>query len=329
MGHLKQLKYFDQLALFKLRGMNGITLKYSGPNDGKFENSGRKKLRQQIHSLNDIGYYPLKSYAYAFWNSQNNNYENICFDDLVKRYYRDKGLKQSSLQAIEDIEASVNVQVAHVLGNLGALKYVEFHSWCQRDGRNKFLNMNMKKDTIKKEELKFLSSLQYKVSKSSLVDIVSFEHDNTSFFPPVWLMVNLLTMGDTIHLIKLMSKNNRKRVADHYGMQVDQFIKWLDCLNLIRNICCHNGNLIDIKLKTMPPIPSEYNDFLNLGTNYNLPHGFAIPLIVIINFIRAINSKYNFYMLKKSTMGLVEMNEDAAQQIGFKDKKSIDTLFCK
>lgn len=327
MGHLKQLRYFDQLALFKLRGMTGISLRFNGyPHN----NSERMKLNQQIHSLNDIGYYPLKSYSYAFFDRQSNRYKDIRFDDLVKRYYRDKGLKQSSLQAIEDIEASVNVQVAHVLGDIGALKYVEFHSWCQRDGNNKYLGKNgtrMTKAVIKREELRFLSSLQYKVSKSNLIDIDNFERDNTSFFPPVWLMVNLLTIGDTIHLIKLMSKRNRKRVADHYGMTVDNFIKWMDCLNLIRNICCHNGNLIDIRLKTMPPIPEKYNDVLNMSDSDNLPRGFAIPLIIIITFIKSINSRYNLRYLKNSTVKLVNMHTDFEKQVGFKDMDSINTLF--
>ncbi|MDB6256895.1 Abi family protein [Lactobacillus amylovorus] len=74
------LSYEEQLLLFKERGMQGIE-----PDTADFE--------KQLNTLKIIGYYKLKQYSYTFWNRKSLKYEEIQFNDLVKRYYRDQQLK--------------------------------------------------------------------------------------------------------------------------------------------------------------------------------------------------------------------------------------------
>lgn len=278
---------------------------------------------------------------YIFWDNKQKKYQNISYDEIIKRYYRDQQLKQAVFQAIGDIEASLNTTIAHVLGKKSPTAYLNFSSWCQTDGYNKEWKRkykrrrngekyNVDKFIIKREELFFLQKVQSKVEHSSLRDIKEFESSGSKVFPSIWLITNTLTFGESIYLLKLMSKSNKLAVANIFHKPVKDLIKWLEMLNLVRNICCHNGNLVDISLLTMPPIPKKYNKFLDIN-NDNVPHKISIVICVILELLREINPKYD---VKKSIVPILNKlgaidrqdNNSIAQNMGFKNFNAISRL---
>lgn len=324
------LSYDEQLQLFKDRGMDGIA------------NFSSSHHSDQNRSIRTIGYYKLKQYTYPFWNQDSNKYSHITYDQVIKRYYQDQQLKQCLFQAIGDIEASINSSIAYVLGKKDPWSYTDFDSWCQKSGYNRFLKSrirytsnglayNVDKYVLKKEELIFLQRVISKVKRSSLRDISKFEESSSNVYPSVWLMINTLTFGESIYLFKLMSKKNRKKVADMYHKRVNDMISWLELLNLIRNICCHNGDLVDISLKTMPKIPTKYHKYLKIE-NGNLPHKAGIVICIVLELMYEINPKYQ---VKKEIMPYIQKlcklnpqyKDKAAESIGFRNYESIEKLF--
>ncbi|NRD13572.1 Abi family protein [Pediococcus acidilactici] len=324
----KQLSYIDQLCLLKLRGITGINMQISGMNNSKSGIKKRKELDKNIHTIKSISYYELKRYAYPFYNRNIEKYKGLDFRELIARYYRDKKFRQEILYAIEDMEVALNTSIAYVLGEkTGAFGYLDFSKWCQVNSKNKFLKNNMMNQfAIEQERLKFLSSLQFKVKKSSMLDIKEYVNNNTQIFPPVWLMVNVLTLGDSIHIIKLMSKRNRENVANNFNCTVKELISWFECLNLIRNICCHNGNLIDFELRTAPIVPEKFKDNL-FSTNDGFTKRIAIVIAIIITIMNSINSKYYFGRLRNSINKFVNNDDYEAVRYGFKDSQAMMDLF--
>ncbi|MCI1699976.1 Abi family protein [Liquorilactobacillus nagelii] len=328
MQHIKQLRYIDQLVLFKIRGVSNINLNISN----EHEDSSRKQLIKQLRSIQTIGYYTLKSYAYPFFSVGTQKYKNLSFDALVTRYYRDQRFKECTLQIIEDIEVALNSRIAYLLGKkYGPFGYQNFSLWCQREGRNEFLNVSrVNKYFLAKEELNFFRDLQNKVKKSSLKDVQTFESESEKIYPSIWLTVNLLTLGTSIHLVKLMNGKLRRKLASSFNCEVQEFIGWLECLNLIRNVCCHNGNLIDITLKTKPKVPEEFSDFIYSTELENgdciYSNKIALPLAIAVKLMRTINPKYRFEYLKKSVDKILD-NTTTAEQIGFKSKNAMKNLF--
>lgn len=322
------LSYVDQVLLFKKKGITGID-----QNSIKFE--------KQVNTLKIIGYYKLKQYSYAFWDHDNNQYMGISFDELVKRYYRDQRLKQEIFQAIGDIETALNNEISYILGKTDPYLYLDFEKWCQNSGRNKYLGtvkrrgriMGVKVDKykIKNEELAFLSQLQHQVKKSNYIDVQKFERtDRTRIFPTVWLMVNTLSFGQSIYLAKLMLPDNRKEISQKlFHLDIKSLIQSLELLNLIRNICCHNGDLVDISLKTMPKVATKYRKYLNMD-NGNYPHRLAIVIISLLDLMYSLNKKYDFKYLKKTLNSLCKdtgrTQNYLAKRMGFKDKNSINAL---
>lgn len=330
-NHFKQLRFIDQLALLKLRGISGISLRVS---NYKSDNSGsRKKLLKNLNKLSEVGYYTLKNYASPFFNQETGKYERLHFKTLIARYYRDKHFKQATLHAIEDIEVALNTKIAYLLGEkYGAFGYSNFHLWCQRNGYNPYIKCHMNKFVLQQEEYDMLKKIVRGASKSSNKSISEFENDVEKVVPPVWLMVNLLTLGESIRILELMSKKNREAIANQFNCKVDELIGWLKCINLIRNICCHNENLIDFRLKTKPSIPRwiQHKDILYYVTqedgSVQYTNAIALPLVIIITLVKTINSKYRLDDLNKSLSALSPTNR-IARQYGFESISKMHALF--
>lgn len=325
----KSIRYVDQLALFKLRGMTGIDLSVHNKSTEAVDH-----LTKQLKTISTLGYYNLKNYAFPYYDSESSSYRNISFDNLVARFYRDKHLKQAVLHAIEDIETTLNTKISNVLGRkYGPYGYLDFRIWCQRDSRNKFLHNNfMDKYAIQREQLDFLRKIPIKVKKSASYDMHRFTTQSDRVNPPIWLLINELTLGESIHMYKLMSKKNRDQISAYFGCKTDELVSWLDNINLIRNICCHNGLLADFKLKTKAKVPVEFktsniDEGILLRTQEgNYTNALAFQLCIIVKLMSKINNKYIFHDIKLAVYKLIDATA-TPQHYGFRNKKMIKVLF--
>ena len=125
-----------------------------------------------------------------------------------------------------------------------------------------------------------------------------------------------------------LKKEECKELSENFfHANVTQLISKLKLLNLIRNICCHNGDLVDISLKTMPKVSGKYRQYLNMK-NGNYPHRLAVVITVLLDLMYPLNDKYSFKHLERILNSLCEILGDdfankSAQNMGFKNKKII------
>lgn len=295
-----QLSPEEQRKLFEDRGII-------------FPNNTHEKDAQKIQ---EIGYYKLKEFAHPFSSISNNciTYKKLNFSTLLKRYYQDKNLRLYILHAVEDIEVNINNQISTILGKkLGAFGYLNFKDWS---------NKKINKFEIEKQQYFFKKDLLHMIHKSTMESLKHRENKNDEGFPSVWIMVNLLTFGETIKLISLMSKNNQNLLAKKYNCKSKELISWLKCLNLIRNICAHNSNIIDIKLKTPPKIPQEYSEFLKKEKN-EYSKSLALILFIVKRLMDNVNSGYSFRNIYSSLRNMSDGNSETLIEFGFIDRKVI------
>ena len=220
------MRYIDQLALFKLRGITGINLNWSLQNTSRINS----ELERQLRTISTLGYYQLKGYAEPFMT--NEKYVNLSFSDIVKRYYQDKRLRQATLHAIEDIEATLNTRIAYLLGKkYGATGYLKFSNWCQLNSKNTFIKSRknrkytfMDKKFVMNAQNEFKKMLNKKVRKSSNLDVINYRDNNRNMDIPIWLAVNELTLGESVYLYKLMNKSNKGYLADLFKWSIDEFV---------------------------------------------------------------------------------------------------------
>ncbi|WP_172968612.1 Abi family protein [Companilactobacillus mishanensis] len=282
---------------------------------------------KNINAIEAIGYYTLKQFAYPFAYRDGYNtpdYDGLEFDFVVKRYYQDKNLRINLLHAIEDIEVSMNSLISHVLGNkYGAFGYLDFSNWA--DNR-------ISKYSLEERQFYFKKSLLRQAYNSNILDLDYRENLNADKFPTVWLMTNLLTFETTSTLIRLMSPDNVKYFTDYFDCTCDELISWLECLNFVRNICCHNSNLLDITLSTDAMAPKDYQEFLwfkNINGDISYTNKIALVIVIVVHMMYAINPKYRFDNIKRSFTSITRDIDGSIEKLGFKNMDAFYDIFRK
>lgn len=297
----------EQLQLFKRHGMQFSPDTY----------------QKNINSIENIGYYKLKEFAQPFLN-QKGRYEHIDFDSVVKRYWQDKNLRLYVLHVIENIEVSLNTEMASVLGaKYGPFGYLNFSSWCNR---------KLSRFAVEEEQYNFKRSLKYQIEIASkrIQDYREADHFEQDGFPTVWLLPNLLTFGTMRKLFSLMSPANQRQVSAKYHAKPKEMLSWLNALQMVRNICCHNSNVLDIAFKTKLIIPKSLRQYIwyqKKGRKLEYSNKIASLVAVLVYLMQSINPKYQFIDIYKTLVTICDHKEDLAHRLGFRQLSAISEIF--
>lgn len=79
---------------------------------------------------------------------------------------------------------------------------------------------------------------------------------------PVWLMIELLTFGETVDLYKLLKRKEKNKISSLYQLNSDLFDQFIENAKDIRNLSAHNRNVIDLKFSKQINLNDEFNDKL-------------------------------------------------------------------
>lgn len=188
MNTLKHLNFNEQIGLLISRNMDV------------------KDKEDAVNVLKHINYYKFKEFAEPFCSKENDNlnYRNIDFKFIVSRYYNDKNLRMNLLHAIEMIEVSVKTNLAFELGKgtLGAYGYLDFKNWSNREEYCKHYLAD-KSNSFKEKIFKY-------IKKGNYVEINRKLKESGEKYPPVWLTINILTFGDLVKLLELLSNKKMR-----------------------------------------------------------------------------------------------------------------------
>lgn len=245
-----------------------------------FSNRGMKIKDPEFakNKLKHINYYKLKEYSLPYM--ENGTYKDITFEELIDIFYLDRALRVNLIHNIEKIEISLKTQIAKVLGKYGPYGYLYFNNWIDKE--------EYCKHYIKDQEKKFKEQIRKNLNERSNEIINSFKKE----YPeekniPIWMLVEILTLGETINLFKLMAPSLKMDIAKMYNVPSAEFFEnWIYKIKLIRNLCAHNMKIYDLKLVQKTKILKEWD---KIGIDYN-----KLPLILLIiqHLIHAINPYY-------------------------------------
>ena len=287
--------------------------------------SGDKSRSKAEHSLSVISYYKIKEFAKPFAKIQKNgqdkiiDYQNTKFELVISRYYQDKNLRLNLLHAIEDIEVAIKTKIAYVLGRggLGSYGYLDFSKWCNRE--------EYCKHYLLYSEKKFKNQLKKELKKSTSSEVIEKLKVDKKHYPPIWLVVNMLTFGQIVTLLELMSVNNLNQVSNAFSCTKSQLISWLKCINLTRNICAHNSNIIDFKFVTVPQLKDEWKGILYEYKPGVYSNRIALPFLIILEMMDKINPKYHFNEIIDSFMKLIK-DDNTAHYYGFDSLQTLKAI---
>lgn len=267
-----------------------------------------KNRDKAVERLKHISYYKIKQFSMFFMDSNGTYKTNTSFEAVVQNFYFDKNLRMEFLKCSEKIELSIKNKIAYLLGaKYGAFGYLKFSSWCNR---------SIPKNEVQEEEKKFKKKIQNKMKIFSDNSIVKdFVVNNPSeIYLSIWRLSEVLTFGEALYLFDMMSQQNKVSIARSYNLKVDEFTSYINNIKLVRNLCAHNMAIINLKLKTIPKIN---NDFLKI---IDKPNKIFTSILIMVYFIKNINTKYNFKNLYHTVCQLIKRKE-VAKRYGIKSYK--------
>jgi abortive infection bacteriophage resistance protein len=219
----------QQIALLKSRGMI-IT------NDAR-----------AASCLQRIRYYRLSGYWYPFCQSAIVGGKRVIVDDfkanttlpkIVDLYVFDKKLRLLVLDAIERFEIALRVQTALLLG---ARSPVAHRDPTQLDGVFA-RRADPKTGVIPHREWLRRTDEAFDRSKEEFAK--HFKSKYAGSDPPIWIACELWDFGALSVLFGGLNKRDQSAIASGYGITSGDVMEtWIRSINVVRNVCAHDGRL--------------------------------------------------------------------------------------
>lgn len=182
-------------------------------------------------SLANLNYYRLSAYTLTL-RKDDHFYDNVHFSDIMEIYKFDMELRAALMYLLESIEVSMRTHIGYYHAkSYGALGYYEESSFEDAERFHKF-------------EADYKAAIEEYGDKEIFV-----KHHNDTYDGkfPIWVLVELLTLGSLSRLFKNLTPEVRNEICkSNYGKINDEYIgNWLQGCTILRNICAHRGRLFN------------------------------------------------------------------------------------
>ena len=248
--------------------------------------------RQSLeHYLCNIGYYRLSAYLLPFeqastdGGSRNHKFiPGTTFEQVLNIYVFDRKLRLLVIEAIERIEVAARTRWASAMA--------------LRHGSHAHMNADLFKDPWQHAADIARVSKDLQGSNETFVAHYRKKYD-TPYLPPIWAVVETMTLGCLSRWIASTSDNQVKReVAKTLGMPTIEILEQvLHALTPMRNICAHHARLWNRRfILLLPNIKRLRGQFVTESivtttrqTQESLTREIYNFLVVIQNLMQNIN----------------------------------------
>ncbi len=194
--------------------------------------------------LNDISYFRLiKAYGLGLKRKNTNFDGSVSFEQIVELYLFNANFRQLLFSMIERIEINLRCRLAnHFSNTYGVLGYEEP------------VNFN---DTNYHKE--FLEDIENEILRNSKAPFVkNFKNNYADGKIPFYALVELFSFGTLSKFYKNMKPQDKKTVAQIYGVGYTYLESWIEHIAFVRNICAHYGRLYNVNLAKTPKLYKQY-----------------------------------------------------------------------
>ncbi len=181
--------------------------------------------------LSYISYYRLSAYTLTL-RKNDIFYKNVHFSQVLQLYGFDMEMRTAIMYLLESVEVSMRTYIGyHHANSYGALGYYNADAF--------------------EDEVRFKAFEEdYKKAIAEYGDKEAFvKHHNDVYGGqfPIWVLVEVLTLGTLSRLFKNLTPELRSEICTaHYGLINDSYIgNWLQGCTILRNICAHRGRLFN------------------------------------------------------------------------------------
>ena len=244
--------------------------------------------------LRRVNYYRLTAYFLPFKNSDGTYKKGTTFTKIIRIYHFDQRLRRLLFGVIEEIELMLRTRLsyhhAHKYGNIGYKNKCNFRESYNSGDLEKHISIAIRNNAKK-------PFVEHHVKKY-----------NGEF--PIWVIVELFTMGELSRFYSNMKMEDRKIIAtDVFASYPKNISSWLLCLTYLRNFCAHYVRLYYCNFPAIPVTPkgSEYK----LGKN-------LFDYILVLKFLYHNGLKWNYEFFTELEALIEEYTDEIdLKHIGF------------
>ncbi|MCY1400270.1 Abi-like protein [compost metagenome] len=201
--------------------------------------STRGQTAKAHQALSFIGYHRLLIYMRPLQDVATKRFHpNVTFDDILALYDFDRKLRLLCLDAIERIEVAFRAAISNTLANdknCGPHFYLE--------------SIHFEEMKTQRDFLKNVIGLR----ESDLAVKHYYQSYNTPSLPPIWVILEQLSIGQLSRLLAGLHEDHRKSIAACFGYDETVITSWLKSITLLRNLCAHHSRVWNASITSNTP----------------------------------------------------------------------------
>ncbi|MDO4563951.1 MAG: Abi family protein [Clostridia bacterium] len=205
--------------------------------------------------LQSVNYYRLSAYGIGLMDKAADRYHSgVTLEQIYSLYVFDSRLRNILNPVIEYIEIQLRTQIAYQLAmQYGAEGYRNPNNF------NYWFNKSKQTDAY----TYFCEQLDSEIQKQKRKPFVKHHIDKYGGHFPIWVAVELLSLGALSTLYKIMKDPDQKAVANFYRTKPDFVKSWFAAIVELRNTCAHYGRIYNMPLDSLPKLPRKNSEFFN------------------------------------------------------------------
>ena len=228
-------------------------------------------MRERLASVN---YYRLSGDLFPVRTPDHPTYRpGTTFEEVWQRYAFDRRLRLLVMDAIERVEIAVRTQLAY------------YHAHAYKDPFAYYARRESMWGIDDAKFAAFKQKVDDETARSREMFVLHFneKYADSHACLPVWMAVEVMSLGTVLTFYRGASHAVKKAVATHFGMPDRVFDSWLHTLFVVRNICAHHGRLWnrDMRLKPHVPRKAEYPDW---HVPYAVPNDRVFVVLTICRY---------------------------------------------
>lgn len=190
--------------------------------------------------LENVNYYVFSGYLHEFKTSDSKYIDGLSFERVYQLYKFDCRLKNILLSGVEVVEHSLRAKIAHYL----AMAY--------SDDPCKYIDPAIYRSAEKHKSL--MGYFQKAVMDNAHVPFVKHHIDNYGGKFPIWVAVELFTLGNIEHLYKNLKVDDQDNIAKEFNTIRSVLESWISNLRQTRNLLAHQMRAYSMALRFSPKI---------------------------------------------------------------------------
>ena len=226
-------------------------------------------------------YFLTQEYEDVFMNLKASSKQNMkyasetYFEELYAIYNLDRELRNLIFDYISLIETHLESYTSYVFAEkYGYKNYLKRENFIK--GKQHDINIaNLFREIEQNKKRNFTDDTS---------DVKRYYMQN-KFIPP-WVIVKIFTFGTIANFYALMKDEDKKSVAEYFGVNANNLNQYLKMLIVIRNICAHGDILFNIRLRRKINInDNKYHEALkiqNSGNSYEYGANDLFAVMIIL-----------------------------------------------